>query len=76
VNWEIEEAHRLDKRIVGVWERGANECELPEALEKYADAIVGWHGESIVDAIIGTSNKSYDCQGNSKEYRPIKRYTC
>lgn len=76
VNWEVEEAHRLDKRIVGVWERGASECELPEALDKYADAVVGWHGESIVDAIVGTSNASYDCQGELKEYRPIKRYAC
>lgn len=76
VNWEIEYAHQLGKRIVGVWERGANECALPEALEKYGDAVVGWHGESIVDAIAGTSNDSYDCQGEPKEYRPIKRYAC
>jgi hypothetical protein len=76
VNWEIEYANGLDKRIVGVWERGSNECELPEALEKYADAVVGWNGESIVDAIIGKSNASYDCRGKLKQYRPIKRYAC
>lgn len=76
VNWEIDYANQLGKRIVGVWERGANECELPESLEKYGDAVVGWHGESIVDAIAGTSNASYDLQGKLKEYRPIKRYAC
>ena len=56
VNWEIEYAAQLGKRIVGVWEHGSNDCELPEALDKYADAVVGWHGESIVDAISGSSN--------------------
>lgn len=76
VNWEIDYANQIGKRIVGVWERGSNECELPESLEKYGDAVVGWHGESIVDAITGTSNASYDCQGKLKEYRPIKRYAC
>src|SRR6266481_639564 len=51
VNWEIEYALKLKKKIVGVWERGANECDLPDALKNYANAvIVGWHGQSIIDA--------------------------
>ena len=29
VNWEIEYAHKLGKRIVGVWEHGAKDCDLP-----------------------------------------------
>ena len=53
VNWEIEYAETLGKRIVGVWERGARDCELPEALDRYADAVVGWNGEIIIDAING-----------------------
>jgi len=76
VNWEIEYAAQLGKRIVGVWERGSNDCELPEALDKYADAVVGWHGESIVDAISGSSNGSYSCEGKLREYRAPKRYSC
>lgn len=76
VNWEIEYATKLNKRIVGVWARGENECDLPAALEQYADAVVGWHGESIVDAIIGKSNASYDRKGRLREYRPIKRFSC
>ena len=76
VNWEIEYANKLGKRIVGVWERGANECKVPEALEKYADAMVGWSGENIVDAITGESNAWYGSEGQLKEYRPIKRYSC
>lgn len=76
VGWEIEYAAKAGKRIVGVWEQGANECAVPEALERYADAMVGWHGESIVDAITGNSSDWYDPQGKIREYRPIERYKC
>lgn len=53
VNWEIEYAAKQGKRIVGVWEHGTKGCDLPSALEEYADAVVGWHGNSIIDAIEG-----------------------
>ena len=76
VDWEIECAMKKDKRIVGVWERGANLCEEPEALKRYGDAMAGWHGESIVDAITGKSNTWYGSEGKLREYRPIKRYSC
>lgn len=76
VEWEIEYAAKAGKRIVGVWERGANECEIPDALERYGDAMVGWHGESIVDAITGKSTDWYNTSGNVRGYRPIKRYNC
>src|SRR5687767_14827707 len=42
VSWEIEQANKQGKRIVGVYERGGTEADIPEALEKYASAIVGW----------------------------------
>jgi hypothetical protein len=76
VNWEIEYANKLGKHIVGVWVHGASQCEVPEALERYGDAMVGWHGESIVDAITGKSNAWYGSEGKLREYRPIKRYSC
>ncbi len=76
VNWEIEYAHKQGKRIVGVWERGARDCELPEALERYADTVVGWNGESIIDAIKGKSNTWYKQDGSGQDYRNIERYSC
>ncbi len=76
VNWEIEYAHKQGKQIIGVWEQGAKECELPEALNKYADAVVGWNGESIIDAINGNSPAFYQPDGQLLPYRPIKRYSC
>lgn len=55
VDWEIRKAQQLGKRIVGVYERGGTENDIPEALESYADAIVNWNSESIVSAVEGES---------------------
>lgn len=76
VNWEIEYAHKLGKRIVGVWAHGAGDCDIPEALDQYGDALVGWHGEDIVAAITGQSNDWYDREGKLRSDRPIKRANC
>lgn len=53
VNWEIEQANKQGKRIVGVYIRGGTAADTPEALEKYASAIVGWNSGSIMSAIDG-----------------------
>jgi len=53
VNWEIETAHRLGKRIVGVYERNGTENDVPPALENYGDAIVAWNSNNIIGAIEG-----------------------
>ncbi len=76
VDWEIEHARRLGKRIVGVWARGDRNCELPEALQRHADAVVGWNGEGIVDAITGATDAWYNQDGTPPAYRNIKRYSC
>lgn len=76
VDWEIEYAHKQGKRVIGVWAHGARDCELPKALDDYADAVVGWHGESIIDAINGISDKWYKQDGAERGPRNIKRYSC
>jgi len=76
VNWEIEYAQKIGKRIVGVWGHGDANCELPEALKDYADAMVGWHGDSIVDAITGKSNTWENPDGTKPAPRRIIRYSC
>src|SRR6185295_11351644 len=53
VAWEIEYAARTETRIVGVFTRGSADCDMPEGLEDYADAIVNWDGDAIVEAIRG-----------------------
>ena len=76
VNWEIEYAQSNDKRIVGVWAEGENGCELPEALTKYADAVVGWTGNRIIDAINGKIDGWENPDGSQSSPREIKRYSC
>lgn len=53
VNWEIEQANRYGKRIVGVFERGGSEADLPESFNQYGDALVGWNSSSVIGAIDG-----------------------
>ena len=76
VDWEIEYAQKNDKRIVGVWASGANKTDLPEALDKYADAVVGWDSDRMIDAITGRIDNWSDPDGNPKPVRPIPRYSC
>jgi len=54
VDWEVREANRLGKNIVGVYEHGLKEkVELPAALKQYGTAQVGWDSNSIIGAING-----------------------
>ncbi len=76
VNWEIEYAAKQGKRIVGVYAHGANECDVPEALEKYADDVRGWQSDGIIDAILGTKSEWRDPAGDLRPPRPIARYGC
>lgn len=56
VNWEIEQANRQGKRIIGVYVRGGTDADVPPSLEQYASAIVGWNSGTIAAAIDGTDN--------------------
>lgn len=76
VNWEIEYAQKNDKRIVGVWADGEKGCEVPDALNKYADAVVGWTGDQIVDAINGKIDAWENPDGTQCSPRDIERYSC
>lgn len=76
VNWEIEYAQKQGKRIVGVWAHGENECEVPEALNNYADAVVGWTGNNIIDAINGKINNWGNSDGSERPLRDINRHSC
>lgn len=76
VNWEIEYAHRLGKRVVGVWAHGAANTDLPEALERYADSVVAWNAEGVVDAICGEDKPWTGPTGAPRGPRVIARYSC
>ncbi len=54
VNWEIKEAARDGKNIVGVYLYGEKGSEVPKGLERYGNSLVGWNNiDRIVDAIRG-----------------------
>ena len=76
VNWEIDYAQKQDKRIVGIWAHGENGCEVPEALNNYADAVVGWTGNRIIDAINGQIDGWQNPDGTNCAPRDIERYSC
>ena len=76
VDWEVEYAQKEDKRIVGVWAYGETGCEVPEALNTYADAVVGWTGNRIIDAINGNIGDWENPDGVKIPPRDINRYSC
>jgi hypothetical protein len=67
VNWEIEQANKQGKRIVGIYARGGTEADLPPALQSYADDIVAWNSDSIIAAIDGTSYSFQTPDGAPRE---------
>ncbi|MEQ1869188.1 MAG: TIR domain-containing protein [Vicinamibacterales bacterium] len=68
VNWEIEEANRQGKRIVGVFIRGGTNADVPSALERHASAMVGWNTDRIVDAIDGSENDFQNSDGSPRAH--------
>lgn len=68
VNWEIEQAQKLGTRVVGVYINGLQQENppLPEAFTNCANALVGWTGNNIIDAIEGEINNFQNPDGTPK----------
>lgn len=68
VNWEIEIAKKLGKRIVGVYLYGEKEsAKIPDALNKYGDSVVAWgKSENIINVIDGKENRWDTPNGNER----------
>jgi len=63
VNWEIAEAYKRGKRIVGVYEQGGTDADQPANLRKYASSVVAWNADSIIAAIDGCDDPFQDANG-------------
>lgn len=74
VDWEIRYAQRLGKPIVGIWDHGANGCEVPDALKLYGRAVVGWDTQRILDAIDGKIDRWEAPEGKPIPPRVIRRH--
>lgn len=67
VDWEINQANKQGKQIVGVYVRGGTEADVPEPLKKYASSIVGWDSQRIIDAIEGKINTFENPDGSPRQ---------
>jgi len=77
VDWEIEQAFKKGKRIVGVYINGAKDSDIPENFKKYGNAIVGWHSERIIGAIEGELSNFENSSGQiGAPYWKAIRYSC
>lgn len=75
VQREIEYAHEQGKNIVGVWDQGEDGCELPQGLEDFADHMVPWDAQQVIDAIFDRIDGWRDPQGNPIS-RSIPHHRC
>ncbi len=75
VDWEIEYASKQDKPIIGVWAHGSAGCEVPEPLDRFADAIVGWNADRIVQALDGDHPFEHP-DGTPRGPQRIERHRC
>lgn len=66
VNYEIQNAVELGKRIIGVYTHGSKEtAELPRNLEKVASNLIGWNSiDKIGEIITGKNYPIEDPDGN------------
>jgi hypothetical protein len=66
VDFEIKEAKRQGKRIIGIYTHGSMEtAEIPSALNDYASAIIGWNSiEKLGELISGKNLPFEDPDGN------------
>lgn len=74
VDWEIEQAHKKGKKIIGVYINGARDCDVPQNFKLYGDALVGWTGDKIIDAIEGRLS-NWENQDGSRWTSPWARST-
>lgn len=67
VDYEIKQAAKLGKRIIGVYTHGSKEtAELPKNLEKVASNLIGWNSiEKIGEIISGKSVPLEDPDGKT-----------
>jgi hypothetical protein len=76
VDWAIRQAAKLNKRVVGIWARTVDRCDRPQAINDYADAVLGWNGTSPVDGVLGKFDGCECPDGNVCEKQRIKRHDC
>ena len=61
VNYEIEQANKMGKRIVGIYNYGCKEkVPLPGAFEKYGNTLIGWNSLDKLSNVINGGNVPFE----------------
>ena len=76
VEWEIEYGNKEGKRIVGLWAQGGQDSDVPKGVDDYANAVVGWQADHVMDAITGKINNWFGPDGAERAPRTIPRHKC
>lgn len=77
VNWEIQQAAELGKRIVGIFMHGGKEADIPENLEKFGDGLIGWNSDKVIDALEGKNVGWCNSSGTPRmPVNNVKRIDC
>lgn len=71
VNYEVEQAYRMGKPMIGIFTHGASDADLPDNFDKYGGQLFGWNS---MDKIIETIDnvKQFDWENPDGTKRPIK----
>ena len=67
VNWEIEQAAKQGKNIVGIFTNGASNSDVPESFERFGNSLVGWNTDRIIGAINGEIKNWENPDGTERE---------
>ena len=67
VDWEIRQANKQGKQIIGIYGPGATDADVPPALEEYGTKIVTWDPDQIIDALEGTESPFQKSDGTPRE---------
>jgi len=76
VDLEIRYAVETDTPVVGIWDYGHQGCEVPQALEEFACAIVPWDAKHIIRAAFGEEKEFLNADGSRRPPRSIPRAKC
>jgi hypothetical protein len=79
VNYEIEQAHKLGKRIVGIYKHGCmDSVVLPSSFKKYGDSLIGWNSLGKLEDILNDKNSVFEKPNGSsgEEIYLIFRVPC
>lgn len=75
VNWEIEQAAKKGKVIIGVFTHGSKEKSiLPEAFVKYGDMLTGWNSDKVARGLEGEDIGWSNADGLSSDHPIVKPY--